>query len=120
MTYEQALQQLYQAPLASFLAERKRLSAELRAHGDEAGAAQLAKQAKPVRSVWIVNQLYWTARDAFDALLATAAHIRAGNLRATKPHHDALAALRQRAVALLEDAGVAANDATLWRVTTTL
>src|SRR5262245_42790331 len=116
MTYEQALQQLYQAPLASFLAERKRLAAELRALDDEAGAAEIAKHAKPVRSVWVVNQLYWTARDAFDALLATAAHIRKGNLRATKAHHDALAALRQRAVALLKDAGAAASEATLRRV----
>ena len=38
---EQALQRLYQAPLADFLAERKRLASELRAAGDETGGAQI-------------------------------------------------------------------------------
>ena len=71
--YELALQQLHQVPLASFVAERTRLAAALREKGDEAGAARIAKRPKPVTSVWAVNQLYWQARDAFDALLAAAA-----------------------------------------------
>jgi hypothetical protein len=119
-SYEQALQRLYQVPVANFLAERKRLVAELRAQGDEAGAAQIAKRPKPVASVWVVNQLYWRARDAFDEMLAAASRVRAGDLRATKAHHDALAALRKRAAGMLDDAGYAASDATLRRVTTTL
>jgi len=69
--YDRALQQLYQAPVANFLNERKRLAAELRAQGDEAGAAQVAKRPKPVASVWAVNQLYWQAREAFDEMLAS-------------------------------------------------
>ena len=93
-SYEQAIQQLSQVPLADFLAERKRLAAELRAHGDEAGAAQIAKRSKPVTSVWVVNQLYWHARDAFDEMFAAAARVRGGDLRATKPHNDAIALIQ--------------------------
>src|SRR5215470_16252952 len=119
-SYEQALQRLYQVPVEHFLAERKRLAAELRAQGDATGAAQIAKRPKPIMSVWAVNQLYWHARDAFDEMLAAASRLRAGDLRATKSHHDAIATLRTRAAVMLKDAGYAASDATLRRVATTL
>jgi hypothetical protein len=118
--YEEALQQLHQAPLATFTAERKRLAAELRAQGDEAGAAQIAKRPKPLTSVWAVNQLYWQARDGFDALLAAAARVRAGDRDAAKPYHDAIATLRGRAESLMTEAGYAVSDATLRRVAITL
>jgi hypothetical protein len=120
MSYEEALQQLAQVPTGEFLAARKRLTAALRAQGDEHGAAQLAKRAKPVTSVWAVNQLYWQARPAFDAMLAAAARVRAGDLTARKAHYDAIAALRRRAAALLADAGHGASDTTLRRIATTL
>ena len=80
--YERALQRLSQVPIAEFLAERKRLAGEVRAGGDEDGSAQIAKRPKPVTSVWAVNQLYWQAREAFDEMLAAAARLRAGDLRA--------------------------------------
>jgi len=118
--FEQALQQLYQAPLSSFVAERKRLTEQLRAQGDEAGAAEIAKRPKPLTSVWAVNQLYWQARDAFDALLAAAARMRAGDRGSGKPYRDAIAILRRHAASVLTDAGYAVSDATLRRVATTL
>jgi hypothetical protein len=119
-SYEHALQRLYQVPIADFLVERKRLAAELRAEGDEVGAAQIAKRPKPLTSVWAVNHLYWHARDAFDEMLATAARLRAGDVRAAKAHYDAIASLRKRAASILTDAGHAASDATLRRIATTL
>lgn len=119
-SYEHALQRLYQVPIADFLAERKRLAAELRAEGDEVGAAQIAKRPKPLTSVWAVNHLYWHARDGFDGMLATAARVRAGDVRAAKAHYDAIAALRTRAASILTDAGHSASDATLRRIATTL
>jgi hypothetical protein len=118
--YELALQQLYRVPLASFVAERKRLAAALRAEGDEAGAARIAKHPKPLTSVWVVNQLYWHARDAFDALLAAAARLHGGDRGAVSAHRDALATLRRIAADLLRAAGYAVTDQTLRRVTTTL
>jgi hypothetical protein len=118
--YELALQQLHQVPLASFVAERKRLAAALCAEGDEAGAARIAKYPKPPTSVWVVNQLYWRARDAFDALLAAAARLHGSDRGAVPAHRDALATLRRIAADLLKDAGYAVSDETLRRVTTTL
>src|SRR5258708_13032115 len=76
--YDKALQQLSRAPVAEFLAERKRLARELRATGDGAGAAKIDKRRKPPASVWVVNQLYWQARAAFDEMLAAAPTLRRG------------------------------------------
>lgn len=120
MAYEDALQELYQSPLAQFVAERKRLAGELKAAGDAAAAKQLLERKRPTMSAWVVNQLYWHARDAFDEMLATAEQLRNGHLAASAAHREAIAKLRRRAATILEDAGHAATEATLRRVTTTL
>lgn len=118
--YDAAVAALYQAPHAAFVDERKRLAAELKAAGDKDGAARLAKLGRPPISAWAVNQLWWHARDAFDALLAAAARLRDGDLGATGAHRDALAKLRARATAMLADAGHGTTESTLRRVTQTL
>lgn len=120
MAYDEALQELYQAPLSQFVAERKRLAGDLKASGDAAGAKRLLERKRPTVSAWVVNQLYWHARDAFDEMLATAEQLRKGHLKASADHRNAIAKLRKRAATLLEDAGHAATEATLRRVTTTL
>jgi hypothetical protein len=120
VAYEDALQELYRSPLAQFVAERKRLAGELKAAGDAAAAKQLLERKRPTMSAWVVNQLYWHARDAFDEMLATAEQLRNGHLAASAAHRDAIAKLRKRAATILEDAGHAATEATLRRVTTTL
>jgi hypothetical protein len=120
VTYNKALAELYQAPLDQFIAERKRLAGDLKASGDAAGAKQLAGRAKPPVSVWVTNQLWWHARDAFDDLLKSAEKLRTGQLAASTEHRDAIASLRKRAAAMLEQAGHGATEATLRRVTTTL
>lgn len=118
--YDDAVRELYQTPLGSFVGERKRLAGELKAAGDREGAAKLAKLPRPTISSWVVNQLYWHARDAFDALMRTADKLRGGDLGATGKHREAIAALRERAAAMLGDAGHAATESTLRRVTQTL
>ncbi len=120
MRYEQAVAALYQAPLETFVAERKRLAAELKGSGDKDGAARLAKLARPPISAWAVNQLYWRERDDFEALLESAERMRGGELDATSGHREATAKLRNAAAELLTAAGHGATDATLRRVTTTL
>lgn len=117
---EDAVQELAQAPLPLFVAERKRLADTLKAAGDAKGAKALLARKRPPVSAWVVNQLYWHARDGFDDLLATAEKIRKGDLEASAAHRDAIAKLRARAKRILEDAGHAAPEATLRRVTTTL
>jgi len=119
-SYDEAVSVLYQAAPKAFVAERKRLSTALEAAGDAEGAMRLAKLARPPLSAWVVNQLFWRARDSFDALLAAAKRLRDGDLGATAAHREAMAELRALAVSTLDEAGHAAQDSTLRRVTTTL
>jgi hypothetical protein len=120
ISYEQGLAQLFQAPLERFVAERKRISAELKATGDKAGAARLLHLARPPVSAWVVNQLWWQEQGAIEELFATAARQRAGERAAVGAHRQQLAALRARAAELLVTAGHAATETTLRRVTMTL
>jgi hypothetical protein len=113
-SYEEAVATLYQAAHESFVAERKRLAAELKAGGDKAGATRLLALARPPVSAWAVNQLWWQARDEFEQLFAAAARQRAGERAAAAEHRERLGRLRARAGELLRAAGHAA------RVTTTL
>jgi hypothetical protein len=108
-----AVAELYQVPLDKFVAERKRLA-------KEAGDKSLLERRKPSISAWVVNQLWWHARDAFETMTETADKIRKGDVSADKAHREAIAKLRTRAAALLKDAGHAAAEGVLRRVTTTL
>ena len=119
-SYDDAVTELHQVPHDAFVSERKRLAGELKAAGDKAGAARLAKLPRPPVSAWVVNQLWWHARDAFEAMLASAARLRGGDLGATGAHREAMGKLRARAAAILADAGHAGSEAILRRVTTTL
>jgi hypothetical protein len=120
MAYADAARALHQVPLAQFVAERKRLADELRAAGDKKGGAKLRQLPRPSVSAWVTNQLYWHARDLYDEMMAAAAKLRDGDLGATAAHRDAIAKLRQRATAMLADAGHAATSATLHKVATNL
>ncbi len=118
--YAAALEELYQAPHGSFVDERKRLATELKAAGDKTGAATLVKRTRPSISAWVVNQLWWHARDAFESLLASAARLRDGDLGANTEHRESLTKLRTRAAAMLADAGHGATESTLRRVQQTM
>lgn len=119
-TYEEAVAELFRGPHDTFVAERKRLAAELKASGDKAGAATLAKLSRPPSSAWAVNQLWWHARADFEVLLQTAKTMRGGDLSVTQAHRDALSKLNARAEKVLTQAGNAAGPATLRRIGTTL
>lgn len=118
--YDEAVTTLHQAPLADFVAERKRLAAELKGAADKEGAARLAKLPRPPVSAWAVNQLWWKERASFERLIALAARVKAGDRDASKAHREQLAQLREQAARLLRDSGNAAAEATLRRVTMTL
>lgn len=120
-SYRDAAEALHRVPHEAWVAERKRLAAELKAAGDKAGAAQLAKLPRPPLSAWVVNQLWWRAPEPFAQLLAAAERSRVGDFAAAATaRRDAIAALKARAASLLVEAGHAAQEATLRRVTTTL
>jgi hypothetical protein len=119
-SYDDAVGELFRAPHASFVNERKRLAADLKAAGDKAGATKLGKLSRPPISAWAVNQLWWQERDAFDKLLETAERLREGDLGGTAAHREALTALRTRAASILTEAGHSATESTLRRIQTTL
>jgi hypothetical protein len=121
---------LYQLPLDAFVEARNALASRLKAAGDKDGAARVKALARPSVPAWAVNQLHWTARDALDALLASAERLQgaqaggaagASELReAMKARRQALGSLVQRAEDLLTKAGHGTNPATLRRVSNTL
>ena len=119
--YEDAVAALYRAPFDAFVAERKRLSAEL-APKDGAGAARLSKITRPPISAWAVNQLYWQDKKTFAALFKSAERLRDPDPSSeeTAAHRDVISTLRTHAATLLAEAGKSATESTLRRVTTTL
>jgi hypothetical protein len=120
MTEDDAAEALYGAPLRQFVEERKRLAADLRAAGDRAAAAAVAKLARPSMSAWVVNQLWRQANEDMQALFAAGAKLRGGDFGAGAAQRVALAALRKRAAEVLRSDGHAASEGTLLRVQTTL
>lgn len=118
--FDEAVTALYQAAFGDFVAERKRLAAELKTAGDKDGATRLLKLARPPVSVWAVNQLWWREREAFEALLDAASRVKLGDREASQRHREALAKLRELATQILVEGGNGASEQTLRRVTTTL
>ena len=118
--YGAAVALLYRAPLDQFVAERKRLSQELKSAGDKEHAGRLLKLPRPPLSAWAVNQLWWHSRELFEQLLSAAERLRAGELGAAVAHREALAKLRAKGASLLAEHGHSAPDSTLRRVAATL
>lgn len=92
MTFDEAVDELYGAPLEEFVAERKRLAKKL--DGDE--AKELAKLRKPSTAAWTLNQLARRDRRDVDLLLDAGHRLRQAGLdraaveRARKAELDAL------------------------------
>lgn len=120
MTVDDAAEVLYGAPLQQFVGERKRIAAELKAAGDKAAGAAVAKLAKPGMSAWVVNQLWREARGEMDRLFAAGAKLRSGDFGAGAAQRASLLALRAKAIEVLERDGRAPSDGTLLRVQKTL
>lgn len=120
MSFDATADALYAGSLSTFVAERKRLAAELKASGDKTGAATLNKLGRPSASAWAVNQLYRHARAEWDVLLAITERLRQGDFSVVATQRAALAALRLKATELLKAEGNAAAEAVLSRVETNL
>lgn len=115
---EAAAKALYEAPVSTFVAERKRLATEARAAGLKTAATAIAKLPKPSVSAWVVNQLH--REGALAPLFAAATRVRAGELAAAPDQRAAIAQLRARAAQLLESDEHGASPAVIQRITTTL
>lgn len=120
------IDRLYQLPLDAFTAARNALAKQ--AGGDAGRVRALAKPSVPA---WIVNQLYWHDRKAWDALISAAGNARDvnravlagknGDVRAANAVHDeAVEAAFKAALARLGASGHPATDATRQAIATTL
>ena len=111
---ETAIDHLYQLPLEAFVPERNALATAIRKAGDRAGADRVKALAKPSASAWAVNQAWWTAREAFDAMLSAGAAMRdaqQGSMAGRTVDLRAAARARQAAVtAVVETAGATLGD----------
>jgi hypothetical protein len=122
---------LFQLPLSEFIGARKTLAARLKKEGQAEQANRVQALAKPSVSAWVVNQLYWQHREAFDRLIASGEDFRraqssrlagkAADLRGPlESRREALSELTELATALLEDGGHNPSLDMVRRITTTL
>ena len=122
---------LFQLPLPEFTAARNALASRLQKAGDKDTAAQVKGLTKPPVSAWVVNQLYWRNREAFDRLLTAGARLRqaqasqlAGqvtNLRELlTTHRETLTVLSRQAATILTQSGHQPSPDVMRRVTMTL
>lgn len=127
---EQALDRLYAAEPAAFVAERDQVVRELRDAGHRDEAAQVKALRKPTLSAWTVNRLARENRREIDLLLDASYRLREaqqgllagkgqGFDEARRTQRDALAALRRAASRILDEAG-RGGETTLNRAMATL
>jgi hypothetical protein len=124
VTFDEALDELYGAPLDEFVAERKRLAQKL--DGDDARA--FAKVPKPNVAAWALNQLARRERRDVDLLLDAGHRLRQaqeGVLRgaektafddARRKESDALKRLTKASERLLRDARGSASATALTQI----
>jgi hypothetical protein len=122
---------LFQLPLMEFTAARNALAARLKKAGQADEAERVKSLAKPSVSAWVVNQLYWRHRKAFDALLKTGEAFRSAQAAQLAGHatdirgplegrRASLAEMAGRAADVLKQAGHTASPDTMRRITMTL
>lgn len=125
-TLDAEIDRLFQLPLADFTVARNAL-----AKGAGTGGAAIKQLAKPPVAAWAVNQLYWTRRAEYAALIDAALEMRRthkaviegkrGDLRAAgREHERTLEAALKATLGVMKDAGQPATDATRHAVLNTL
>jgi hypothetical protein len=111
---------LYGLSLTEFTKERDALARRLRADGDRDDAASVAELRKPVLAAWVVNRLVREHRADVQALVESAAAIRAGEPEADERFRGVADDLARAARAVLAEAGRRPTDSVLRDVATTL
>jgi hypothetical protein len=125
-TLDGQIDRLYQLPLDEFTSARNALAKEL---GKEGG--EVRSLPKPPAAAWAINQLYWSRRPVFDALVAAATALRGAHrqvlagkradLRAAgSAHEEALEAALKGTLAILANADQPASDVTKQAIVNTL
>ncbi len=125
-TLDAQIDRLFQLPLDEFTAARNALAKNA---GKEGTA--IRQLLKPPVAAWAVNQLYWSRRDEYEALVEAASAMRQthkaviegrrGDLRAAgRDHEHALDAALKATVVVMKASGQPATDATRHAVLNTL
>jgi hypothetical protein len=125
------LDELFRLPLSEFTAARNSLATQLKksGRGDESDFTKALS--KPSLTAWVVNQLYWQHREAFDRLIATGERFREAQAsrqaRKVADMRESLDARRKElsklsdlSSELLRDAGHNPSPDTIQRILTTL
>lgn len=131
MALDEELDRLYRLPLGEFTQARNELAAALKKSGDQDGARRVRDLPKPSPSAWAVNQLYWTARELLDELLAASDRYRRAQQAALAGDGSDLAAAERERLRAIEEATrrirfilaeshQAAGETLLRRITSTL
>jgi hypothetical protein len=120
---------LFQLSLAEFTGARNALAKHLKSEAQTLDAERVKALAKPPAPAWAVNQLYWQDPKAIERLLTLGERVRKAqtgqlknaDLRALIDEKKQMtAALLTKASAILEEAGHAASDDSMRRVSATL
>ncbi len=107
-----ALESLYQAPLAEFVSRRSALASRLKRSGHKDVAARIAAAAKPSRAAFLVNQVHWRERAAYDAVLEAGSAARAAQqARLLGDDSDLAVSLRARDTAVTDAVDLAGRIA---------
>ena len=120
------IDRLYQLPLAEFTAARNELAKK---SGPDAAAIKALE--KPNIAAWAINQLFWSRRKTYDALVAASEKVRAAHVKqlsgknadvtaAEAAHHAAVKSAADETRRILADAGDPATPATMNAVIETL
>src|SRR5262249_47801544 len=128
---ENEIDALFVLPLVDFTGARNAFAARLKKDGRAEDAERVKSLRKPPVSAWVVNQLYWRHREAFDRLLATGDQFRkaqasqlsgkAVDLRQSRDaRRESLNQLSHLAVAVLQKAGHNPTPEMSRRIDTTL
>ena len=123
--------ELFRLPLSEFIPARNALAAKLKKDGDSDQGERIKALSKPPVSAWVINQLYWKHRSAFDRLLAAGDEFR--NAQAAQlagkstdlrgpldARREALTELTKLAAEVLREAGHPASPDMMRRIMTTL
>lgn len=122
------LSSLYQTPLGEFTARRAQLVSQLKKSGHKEVASRIASAAKPSRSAYLVNQVYWRARSTYDAVLDAGTAARAAQqarllgdmstdlAEVIRERDAAIGAATEQALAVATGEGQPASDAVATQV----
>jgi hypothetical protein len=127
---EDEVDALYKLPLGEFTPARNALAARLKKGGQQAMADAAKAVPKPSVAAWVVNQLYWRHRAAFDRLIEAGDRFRqvqsaqprnsAGVREHLEARREAQAALVRLAADVLREGGYSGTRDMMRRVTSTL